>query len=492
MGQQNIPIHFSQEDFKAFNKRLYAQVDQMRHVIRQPDFGTDPLKIGAELEIYLTDENFQVSPCNLALLEELKDDQFQPELNRYNVELNLSAVDVVGRPFTSMLNEMRRKMDKLEACAMKKNINIIPVGILPTITKEDFGKDFMTDVPRYRALSSQLAKVRGEAFKVNIQGEEPVALQFDDVTLEGANTSFQVHLMVEHKKFADIFNAAQLSLPLVIAACANSGVFMGNLAWDETRVALFKQSLDTRIPEEVQWQQPTRVSFGHGWIRKDAWEIFAEAVALFPPILPTLFDDPAQKGHLPGFKELRLHLGTTWPWNRPVYSREGTGHIRIEFRALPAGPSAIDMAANAAFSIGLATGLAERIEDYLAVMPFKYAEYNFYRAAKDGLDAKILWPFENDHYLVETPLIDVLKRLLPHAHNGLKKLGVDQSEINLYLGIIHDRIEAGITGARWKKNSLKYLEQDYEKAEATRKMTKLYLENSRSGRPVSEWKKIWL
>ena len=41
-------------------------------------------------------EQSDVSPVNLQLLEMLQDDQFQPALNQFNLELNLTPVKTVG------------------------------------------------------------------------------------------------------------------------------------------------------------------------------------------------------------------------------------------------------------------------------------------------------------------------------------------------------------------------------------------------------------
>ena len=67
-------------------------------------------------------------------------------------------------------------------------------------------------------------------------------------------------------------------------------------------------------------------------------------------------------------------MGTTWPWNRPIYSALGNGHLRIEFRALPAGPTALDMTANAAFTIGMAAGLAPKNRTILISNPFSVCQ----------------------------------------------------------------------------------------------------------------------
>ncbi len=59
-------------------------------------------------------------------------------------------------------------------------------------------------------------------------------------------------------------------------------------------------------------------------------------------------------GGVPQLDELRLHNGTVYRWNRPVYDVSGGApHLRVENRVLPAGPTVVDTMANAAFFAGL-------------------------------------------------------------------------------------------------------------------------------------------
>ena len=372
MGKNIAKLEFTENDFLLFQQKLYQQLEQLKSILVYPEFGREELKIGAELEMYLVDDRGEISLSNQTLLNDLKDDQFQPELNQYNIELNLNAFAQNGKPFSKLRAEILEKTGYLERIAGKHHINIVPVGILPTLRKEHLNACYMTDISRYHCLSRHLYQQRGENFKININGEEPVSVDFEDICAEGANTSFQVHLMVKPEFFCQIFNAAQLTIPLVTAIAGNSGIFLGNRLWDETRIALFKQSLDIRLRDQLQWQQPTRVNFGYGWLRGNVWELFAEAVALYPPIIPQTFAETDDK--IPALEELCLHMGTIWPWHRPVFSNQGNGHMRIEFRAIPAGPTSLDMVANAAFAIGLAVGMSEKIEDYISFIPFRFAE----------------------------------------------------------------------------------------------------------------------
>ena len=490
MGRDINDREYSAGDYEQFNRRIHDQVDLLKQVIERPGFGTDETCIGAELEVYLMNEESDVSPVNLQLLDMLNDDQFQTELNKFNLEINLSPVKAAGKPFSELTKEMLTKFNYLWSVAEQIQTRPLAVGILPTLQEKHLSNKYMTDLGRYRVLGRELLKQRGEPFHIKIEGEESVDFFSSEVCVEGANTSFQVHLMTEPENFSNVFNAAQLTLPMALGVSANSGILLGNCLWDETRVVLFKQSIDNRIPDASGWRQPSRVTFGHGWVRKNAWELFSETVNLYQPIFPEIFEEDSSL-KTPELAELNLHMGTTWPWNRAVYSNQGNGHLRIEFRALPAGPTALDMAANAAFSIGMAVGLADRVDEYMARIPFRFAEYNFYRAAKKGLDATILWPQKYQNKPQEIPIKNVIDDMLQVAEDGLAKLNVVREERDKFLNIIRRRLAVGITGAAWKKQTLRHLRKTMDNNKACAQMLDRYFINQMGGQPISEWERCW-
>ena len=102
MGRDIEEKEYKQADYDEFNRRIHNQVDILKEVIQRPDFGKTPRSIGAELEIYLINEASEVSPVNVELLNILQDEQFQTELNKYNLEANFSPVLAEGKPFNSI------------------------------------------------------------------------------------------------------------------------------------------------------------------------------------------------------------------------------------------------------------------------------------------------------------------------------------------------------------------------------------------------------
>src|SRR6266511_3889270 len=183
-----------------------------------------------------------------------------------------------------------------------------------------------------------------------------VELASDDVALEGAAASFQVHLRVDPDEFTRTYNAVQAATAPVLAVAGNSPTLLGHRLWEETRIPLCKQSIDDRDGRGLR-RRLARVAFGTGWLRGGPLGLFAEGVQLHQPLLPVLGDhDPLagmEEGQAPPLQELRLHQGTVWRWNRAVYDPASGGHLRIEMRALPSGPTVTDMLANAALLVGL-------------------------------------------------------------------------------------------------------------------------------------------
>ncbi|TSC33697.1 glutamate--cysteine ligase [Corallococcus sp. Z5C101001] len=491
MGLAIQQEEFTPEEHARFVHRLEESLEALRQVLKRPGFGVGPTTLGAELEVALVDGAGSPLPVNQQVLARSRDDRLTLELNRFNMELNLRPSLLAGRPFTGLQAQLEEVLGELGRAAAGEGARVAAVGILPTLRQADLGKNALTPQARYRALATAIRGRRDGPFQVAIAGDDTLNLAWEDVTLEGANTSLQFHLRVSPEDFARVYNAAQLATGPVLAACGNSPVFLGRRLWEETRVALFQQATDDRSDSDEGAQLHPRVTFGQGWVREGLHELFAEAVALYPPLLPVVgHESPLEvvaAGGLPKLEELRLHQGTVWSWNRAVYDPQGGGHVRIELRALPSGPTPVDMVANGAFLLGLTLGLAERVDALLPALPFSQARRNFKRAAHHGLDATLLWPAEVAPSPRPVPAVDLVKRLLPVARRGLVEAGVEAAEADGMLDIIAQRVALKRTGSRWQRAVLERLEAHMPRQDALAAMLERYLEHAEEGLPVHTW-----
>jgi hypothetical protein len=292
---------------------------------------------------------------------------------------------------------------------------------------------------------------------------------------------------VAPKDYPAAWNGAQCLAGVQVALGANSPFLFGKQLWRETRIALFEQSTDTR-PEELKAQgvRP-RVWFGERWITS-IFDQFEENVRYFPALLPILDDeDPYEvyrAGGAPTLAELRLHNGTIYRWNRPVYDVVADcPHLRVENRVLPAGPTVVDVLANAAFYYGTLQVLSTEERPIWTRMSFSVAEENLDVGARDGIHAALYWPG-----LGVAPVTEiVLRKLLPMAYEGLDKWGVDRAVTDRLLGIIESRCKQSVNGAEWQVDTVARLERSMDRRAALAEMLGRYMANMHTNEPVHTW-----
>ena len=189
---------------------------------------------------------------------------------------------------------------------------------------------------------------------------------------------------------------------------------------------------------------------------------------------------------MPRLDELRLHQGTVWRWNRAIYDSGFGGHLRIEMRPLPAGPTVTDMLANAAFLLGLTLALAPDAATWTRQLLFARAHANFYEAARLGLEAELEWP-GTDGSSERVGAVELVRRLLPTARQGLVGAGVDADEADRLLGVLGERAATGQTGAVWQRRTLAALEEQADRDDALVEVLERYLELQAAGDPVHGW-----
>jgi gamma-glutamyl:cysteine ligase YbdK (ATP-grasp superfamily) len=485
---------FEEDDYRHFAQRLRQDLAALGELLARPGFGEGPATIGAEVELSLVDDASRPLLRNLEVLARAGDPRLTVELDRFNIECNSQPVPLAGRPFAALGAELGSAFEAVAQAARGYGGHPVLVGILPTLGNGDLAREAMTDLPRFRALSAGIRRLREAPFALRIDGEDPLEIRCDDVTYEGANTSLQIHLRVAPPAFAATHAAAQIATAVALAAAGNSPLFLGHLLWEETRIALFKQAVDERGELPDSWHPPARVSFGHGWVREGAHELFAESVALHPPLLPVASDeDPIARvraGRIPQLHALRMHQSTVWRWNRAIYDPADGGHLRIEMRALPAGPTLADMLANTAFLLGTTLALRGEVARMLPALPFEHAHRNFYRAAQHGLDALLLWPNEEGPSPRAWRAAELAAHLVPVARRGLVEAGVEEAEAERALAVFASRLASGQTGARWQRAALARLERNMPRAEALAALVVRYRAEAASGRPVHEWSSV--
>jgi gamma-glutamyl:cysteine ligase YbdK (ATP-grasp superfamily) len=449
MGEEVEQQEFSRADRTRHREKVRRCLDVFARMLREARFDTDDPMTGLEVELNLVDERGDPALKNAEVLAEIAHPDFQTELGQFNIEINVAPAKLREDGLTTFESSLRRSLNDAEEKAAKVGAHQVMIGILPTLDEGHMSPDSLSANPRYRLLSEQILSARGEDITISISGRERLSTTADSIVPEAACTSTQFHVQTSPDDFANYWNASQAIAGVQLAVAANSPYLLGKELWRETRIPLFEQATDTRSEElKAQGVRP-RVWFGERWITS-VFDLFEENVRYFPALLPIVEDeDPLavlEEGGTPSLHELRLHNGTIYRWNRPIYDiAGGVPHLRVENRLLAASPTVADTIANAAFYFGLVRALAEHERPLWSQMSFSAAEENFHVAAQQGIDAHIYWPGIGQVRATEL----VLRRLLPMAHEGLDAWGVTPEVRDRLLGIIEQRCLLGTNGAEW-------------------------------------------
>ena len=489
MGKHLSEAGFTAEDRTLHRQKVRRCLDVLALMLDDAEFDAESRMTGLEIELNLMDEHADPAMRNAEILANLADPTFQTELGQFNIELNARPRLIGGTGFADYERDIQDSLRRAEDRAGKADSTIVMIGALPTLKPDHLVLANLSANERYRLLNDQIVGARGERFRVDIRGVERLQTANDSIAPEAACTSVQFHLQVPPESFAAHWNASQAIAGVQVAIGANSPYLHGRQLWAETRIALFEQATDTR-PDELKAQgvRP-RVWFGERWITS-VFDLFEENVRYFPPLLPITDDeDPVavlEAGGVPRLGELRLHNGTVYRWNRPVYDiMNGRPHLRVENRVLPAGPTVIDMLANAAFYFGLTRQLAEEDRPIWSQLTFAAAEDNFHVGARRGIEATMYWPRVGEIKVTDL----VLSVLLGKSHAGLEKFGVDAMLRKRLLGVIEERCRTGRNGATWQTEAVWAAEhhRKLDRDAALHDMLLAYSRLQHTNEPVHTW-----
>ena len=365
MGDQQI-TPLSGQTRTEFLRHLIGDIEALEYMIENGVIESGITRIGAEQEFCLVQKDLRPAMTGPEILAQTSEPQFTSELAQWNLEINLDPQDTGPGCLQRMAAQLNDLLNLANTRAQQFDSDVVLTGILPTIRKSDVDFKYMTPNPRYRVLDNILKELRGEDFSLYIEGVDEINLKHSSILFEACNTSFQAHLQIDPDEFADKYNWAQVLAGPILAGCVNSPVLLGKELWSETRIALFRQSIEIRHAGNYIRDKQPRVAFGYDWLKSSAVEIFKNDVAFYKLIISSELDkedslELLAKGEIPELRAMNLHNGTLYKWNRACYGVGGNGkpHLRIENRYLPSGPTPHDAMANATLWIGLMEAMPE-------------------------------------------------------------------------------------------------------------------------------------
>ncbi|NQZ77749.1 MAG: signal transduction protein, partial [Ekhidna sp.] len=307
----------------SFIKHLLNDVKCLELVLQHNMIESGTTRIGAEQEFCLITKNQRPQRNADEILKAVNDPHFTPELARFNLEINLDPHKLEGSCFSQIENQLNKLLALAKDKAADYDTDILLTGILPTICKNELTMEYMTPMRRFQSLNQMVKGMRGSDFQLYIQGVDDLAIKHDSILMEACNTSFQMHLQVDPEDFIDSYNWAQAIAGPVLGVSANSPILLGRELWNETRIALFQQSIDTRNYSHALKDQSSRVNFGQDWEYGTIADLYKNEIANHKIILAGEVTHDSlgdlENGKIPKLQALNTHNGTIYRWNRACY-----------------------------------------------------------------------------------------------------------------------------------------------------------------------------
>lgn len=468
MGDEIEKSEFTPADIEQFRSHLLAEMELLHSWFEGNKFCHDEFQCGLELEAWLVGENGLPVPDNTLFLTTLDRQMVVPELSKFNFEFNVSPQYVAGSGLAEMQAEMRATWMRCEQVAAQLGHDIVSIGVLPTVADAMLCPENMSPLKRYAALNERVLRLRqGRPIALKISGVDTLESLHHDVMLEAAATSLQVHLKVPQAVSVRYYNASLVASAFTVALASNAPLLFGKRLWDDTRIPLFEQAVDTAGTYP-------RVSFGNRYLQDSLFELFEHNWHDHRVLLPVHIEQaPARMPYV------RMHNGTIWNWNRALigFEADGQPHLRIEHRPMSASPSLADLFADLTFYLGLVHYLATLPERVESQIDFNTARQNFYAGAKSGLAATVQW-LDGKTYALGTL---VRERLLPRAVESMEQLGIPSEQATLCQDILLGRITTGQNGAAWQRKAFGNYQGD------TCQVLANYKTNQLQSQPVHTW-----
>ena len=246
MGEEIQYSHFNKSDYQQFTSHLKEETALLKSWFDNQQFSCASLTAGYELEAWLINQTGKPVAINEAFLEQANNKLLSPELAKFNIELNVEPALLSHKVLSTFENKLNNLWQQCSNAADSLDANILGIGILPTLEDNDLTLKNISLLDRYKALNEQVLRHRnGVEIELNISGIQHLQLSHQDVMLEAAATSLQIHIQVPQALAARYYNASVLLSAPMVAVSTNSPCLFGRRLWQETRIPIFEQAVPT-------------------------------------------------------------------------------------------------------------------------------------------------------------------------------------------------------------------------------------------------------
>ena len=191
MGEHKVQQNVDERMSHAFMQALLEDLRALAFMLEHVRVESGVTRLGAEQEMFLVDRYMRPAPVSLEVLQQANDPRLTTEIARFNLEANLTPLELTGNCFRRLEQELEHLIELARHAAATQNADVLLSGILPTLQKSDLTLDNLTPLARYRELDRSVIRLRGGPLSIHIKGLDELHLTHDNIMMESCNTSFR-------------------------------------------------------------------------------------------------------------------------------------------------------------------------------------------------------------------------------------------------------------------------------------------------------------
>src|SRR3712207_6931157 len=115
MGEEVEHQSFTREHRTRYRQKVRSCLDVLERMLAEARFDADDPATGLEIELNLVDDAGEPALCNREVLDALGDPDFQTELGKFNLEINVAPERLSDRGLHAFAQGVRSSLTTAEA-----------------------------------------------------------------------------------------------------------------------------------------------------------------------------------------------------------------------------------------------------------------------------------------------------------------------------------------------------------------------------------------
>ena len=137
MGVEVSSAAFTREQRVNFRDKVLLDLDVFERMLQESRFDFTRTQMGLEIELSLVDgETLSPALINQEVLEDITEGDFQSEVGRYNIELNVPPRPMAGDQAVRLDRWLNGSLRNAGDAARSHGARTVAVGPLPTLHRE--------------------------------------------------------------------------------------------------------------------------------------------------------------------------------------------------------------------------------------------------------------------------------------------------------------------------------------------------------------------